>query len=1082
MDQRWRIELLGGLRARQGARVVERLRQKAGPLLAYLAYYPQRPHTREALADTLWPELDPDGARNSLRVALHVLRQQFDSPHPAAGAAPARSLVIADRTTLALDPAAFTTDVMEWQATLRTAAGISNLAERVSLLARAVALYGGELLRGYDEVWVLGERLHLAEEHLGALHRLVTALEELGDLERSLEYARRAVAADPLREEAHYDLMRLYAAAGQPSAMLRQYQELERLLRDELGEVPSAVTRALAEELRGNARTVAVARSARPAESSPPEAAAPSFPRNGQHRVTPGSAALPLPSVGGTSTGRLPVQLTRFFGRDEEIARIAETLHFPDSRLVTLTGPGGSGKTRLAVAVAWRLAEAFGGAVGFVPLADVVPPDSPDDGEGSLRRIADGVADALGLVHSPDVDPLEQAVEALRARPWLLVLDNVEHLVEGAAPLVRALLEQVPTLACLVTSRQRLGIGGEQEFALLPLPTPRRSDPPERLLEYASVQLFVDRARAVRPEFQVTPSNAAAVAELCDRLDGLPLALELAAARAQILSPAQMVAHLEQRFDFLVSRQRDVAARHRTLRAALDGSYHLLSPELRQFFARLSVFRGGWTLEAAEQVAAIGTGSSAIDHLGELRECSLILAEEREGELRCRLLETLQEYAAEQLAPEEEPAVRRRHARFFLSLAEQTAAPRPDARSKTGVERLERELLNLRAALAWSLAGESDAELGLRLVCQLRPLWQKHVTEGRQWLATAIAGARQAPSVLRAEAFHLAGKLAGVQNDLPAAGTALEASLALRRAAADRARIADVLVDLALWARGREDHVAAKALLEECVVLRRELDDRPGVAWALENLAWTAQQRGEMALAGALLQESLAIGRECGSLEIVTFTLHGLGWLSALQGDLAGARPFLQEGLESARELARQSGAVSPPSALRRIWRQLDLDGARFMLEQNLQFDRVLGRQQMVLHGLGALGHVARDQGDYERCAACYRESLALRREGGDRFPIAQSLEDFAGLAGRQDQHERAARLLGAADALCQELGQRLPVAVPEEYERTTQRARAVLGDEAFASAWEEGRAAPLEQAIEYALRDDPHVAPEGAG
>jgi len=214
----------------------------------------------------------------------------------------------------------------------------------------------------------------------------------------------------------------------------------------------------------------------------------------------------------------------------------------------------------------------------------------------------------------------------------------------------------------------------------------------------------------------------------------------------------------------------------------------------------------------------------------------------------------------------------------------------------------------------------------------------------------------------------------------------------------------------------------------------------------------------------------------------VAYTLHGLGWLAALHGDLAGARPLLDEGLEAARELTRQPGAASPPSALRRIWREIDLDGARFMLEQSLAFSRILEQQWLVLHHLGALGHVARQQGDYERCAAYYRESLALRREGGDLFAVAQSLEDFAGLAGRQDRHERAARLLGAADALCQEIGKRLPVAVPEEYERTIRRARAILGEEALAAAWEQGRATPLEQAIEDALRDDRRDAPEGAG
>jgi predicted ATPase/DNA-binding SARP family transcriptional activator len=1138
----WRIELLGGLRVQHGARSITHFpKQKAGALLAYLAYYAHHSHPRDALVDVLWPEVDPEAGRNSLRNVLHALRHLLEPAGTAAG-----DLVIARRGTIGLDPAAFSTDVVDWHAALQAARQAGSLSERALRLIRAVDLYRGELLPGFYEDWILTQRPLLAEEHLGVLHQLVSLLEHAGDRERALEYARRAVSADPLREEAQYDLMRLYAAAGRPSAALRQYHELERLLREELGESPSAATRALADELRCDARTVVVARRGRVGRSplalesppsSPTERTA-SFAGGDPHEAV--ASVEPLPSTGSGPAGgggasrraatapgagpragadrsarpsaataapftvveapALPPQLTRFFGREDEIAWVVEALR-GGTRLVTLTGPGGSGKTRLAIAAAGRLAEAFGGAVGFVSLADVVPPASPKADEGSLRRrILDAVADTLGLGRSLHVDPLEQVVEALRARPWLLVLDNVEHLVAEAAPLVRALLERVAMLTVLVTSRQRLGIDGEQEFALLPLPTPRRSDPPGRLLEYASVQLFVDRARAVRPEFQMTEANAAAVAQLCDRLEGLPLALELAAARAQVLSPTQMLDHLERRFDFLVSRRRDAAARHRTLRAALDGSYQLLSPELRQFFARLSVFRGGWTLEAAEQVCAgdgppsapplasprlrsapapcagVGQRSAvegrgmALDALEQLRECSLIVAEEQGEELRYGLLETLREYAAEQLAPEDEAAVRRRHALFFLSLAEQMDVPRPGARSRTAVERLEREHLNLRAALAWSLADESNAELGLRLICRFRLLWHKHVTEGREWLATAVTRVRQTSPALRAEAFQLAGKLAGLQNDLTAAGAALKESLALWRAAGDRAGIADVLIDLAFWARGREEFDTAKALLEESVALRRELDDRPGVGWALENLAWTVRERGETALAHTLLQESLAIGRECGSPEIVAYTLHGLGWLSALQGDLAGARSLLEESLEAAREVARQSGEVSSPSALRRLWRELDLDDARLLLEQSLAFSRILGHQWMALHQLGALGHVAREQGDYERCAAYYRESLALRREGGDRFTIVQSLEDFAGLAGRQAQHERAIRLLGAADALCQGLGQRLPVAVPDEYERTIRRARGALEESAFAAAWEAGRAMPLDEAIAYAL------------
>jgi predicted ATPase len=328
------------------------------------------------------------------------------------------------------------------------------------------------------------------------------------------------------------------------------------------------------------------------------------------------------------------MQFTRFFGREEEIAWLTAALRVPETRLVTLTGPGGSGKTRLAIAVAGRLQEEYTGGEPagtggpwFVPLAEVA----------EAWRIGDAIREAMHLPPSADGEPLEQVVAALSPQPSLLVLDNFEQLVGEGALTVRSLLERVPRLTCIVTSRQRLNLAAEQEFPVLPLPVPvvrgklrvespakthpsDRSDPSDlstpnsqlpTLLDCPSVQLFVDRARAVRRDFQVTERNAAAVAELCVRLEGLPLAIELAAARAQVLSPEQMLGQLKRRFDLLVSRQQDMAPRHRSLRAAIEWSFHLLPPDLRQFFTRLSIFRGGWTLEAAEAICGEEVGCSA---------------------------------------------------------------------------------------------------------------------------------------------------------------------------------------------------------------------------------------------------------------------------------------------------------------------------------------------------------------------------------------------------------------------------------------------------------------------------------------
>jgi DNA-binding SARP family transcriptional activator len=509
-EERWRIQLLGGLHARRGDRVLAGLqRQQPALLLAYLAFHSPSPRSRDTLVDLLWPETDPDTGRHNLRPVLHALRRLLEPADTPPG-----TVLIADNISVRLNPAAVTTDVLEFRAALADAARAQSPEARAASLAAAVALYRGELLPDFYDPWVLTERPPLAEAYLAALHRLALEREQAGDLDGALEAAQQAIRADPLREEAHYEVMRLYAALGQPSACLRQYQELERVLREELDEVPSAQVRALAEELRQGARSLVVARSARAPADRGNDGAAPTVaPDPGGSRragdgaiaqaseATDGSAdaeqqaavflapSRPLPPPPRVGVGndpvapsglpsRLPVQLTRFFGRVEEIAWITQTLCSPDVRLVTLTGPGGTGKTRLAITVAARLMDAWrGGAppaqpvVRFVPLADVAPP--APGAESAPDRIAAAIAAALGLPPSAEESPLGQVVEALGRRPTLLMLDNFEHLLAEGAPLVRALLDRVPSLTCLVTSRQHLDLVGEQEFAVLPLPTPR---------------------------------------------------------------------------------------------------------------------------------------------------------------------------------------------------------------------------------------------------------------------------------------------------------------------------------------------------------------------------------------------------------------------------------------------------------------------------------------------------------------------------------------------------------------------------------------------------------------------------------
>jgi predicted ATPase/DNA-binding SARP family transcriptional activator len=1031
MEHGWRIELLGDLRVRRGDQVISRFpKQLVASLLAYLAAHPQYSHARDVLLEALCPELGLEEARNSLRVALHLLRRLLEPPD----APEAEPLLIVDRRSIRLNPAVFTTDLAEFEAAVRAAARARRLEEQLSSLSRAVELYRGELLAGFTEEWVFTERRHRAEQYLEALHRLVSGFEQEGELERALEYGRLAVLADPRREEAHYELMRLYAAAGQPSATVQQYQELERLLREELNEKPSAAARALAEELHRNARTIVVARSPRGVEPSaaPPRLddldhplQPPAPPAPAGEAVVSGSPAPSPPEVSPAPAPRLPPQFTRFFGREEEIARVTELLSSPVPRLLTITGPGGSGKTRLAIAAVGRLVEVPPGidrapkAVVFVPLADVTEP----------ARIPEAIADALRLERTAEVEAVERVIGHMAAQPWLLVLDNFEHLVAGYPPeagggalWVRTLLERVPTLTCLVTSRQRLAITGEQEFALLPLPTPRvrgqqadllTPDPwlLTPLMQFPSVQLFVDRARAVRDDFALTRENGALVAELCDRLDGLPLALELAAARIAVLSPREMLEQLQRRFDFLVTRQRDAPARHRTLRIVIEGSYRLLDPELQRFFARLSVFRGGWTLEAAQAVCYV---PDALDYLEQLRDCSLLTVEESEGEGRYRLLETLREYAWEQLGVSgERDAIQARHREWYLQLAERGRAAVSLPEQREWLLRLEREIDNFRAALGAChevvnrTGDRAAAEAGLRLAAALDWFWisRGYLREGLDALQTAMMDGADLPADVRAPALDAAGNVAGT----------LDASLAY-----------------SFRQQSRDAH--------ERVLQAAGYPAKLGEEGARQKIATT------------LL-----------SLVVTCF------WLEDLDATWA-------YGLE-ARRLMEESG---DPVGLARVLeltagiplRRGDLQTARALLEERLEICRKLGAPSLLVHALGGMGHLERDEGNFARAKAYYQESLMLRRDLGDKFALAQSLYDLAVLAGKQGQAERATRLLGGAEVFCETLGTAVPAATAATYHATVAEGRAAMGDAAFAAAWAEGRAMSLDEAVACALEE----------
>ncbi len=755
----------------------------------------------------------------------------------------------------------------------------------------------------------------------------------------------------------------------------------------------------------------------------------------------------------------LPAQPTTLIGREKEIASVCSLLRRADARLVTLTGPGGTGKTRLGLQVAAELLDDFKDGVWFVNLAPISDPS----------LVAATAAQTLGIKESASRSLLDQLKDYLCEKQIVLLLDNFEQ-VADAAPLVSELLAVAPGLKVLATSRMSLHLSGEREIAVPPLglppqePRTKNQEPSlavgamvlnsrfsvlssaAELTQYEAVRLFIERAQAVKADFAVTNANAPAVAEICYRLDGLPLAIELAAARVKLFPPQALLKRLGSRLKLLTGGTRDLPARQQTIRSTIDWSYQLLDEGEKRLFTRLGVFVGGCTLEAAK--AACNAGGDLpmdiVDGIATLLDQSLVRQNEGlEGEPRFTLLETIREYALERLAEQgEADAIGQQHADYFLRLAEE-AEPwirfmRPER--EPWLERLDAEHDNLRAALEW-FGEREETEYGLRLAGALRRLWLDRFRrgEGRARLEAALAQSDNIVGAARAKALVAAGHLAGSLGDLTTAHTYIEEGLALLRALGDKAAIAYALWSLGNLTLNTGEYAMAHACAEESLALFDEVGDQWGRPHALRLLGQIAAVQGDVAQAAVYNEQILAFYRQLGDKTGIGVGLIDKGVIAQLQGEWEQAIALYAESLALVREVAHK------------------------------------GLTAVSLHNLGgAVLH----QGDARRAAACFAEGLALSREIGDRDPIAHNLAGMAGVMAAQKQPERSARLFGAAEALFDAMGQVAEPVDRTEYDRNAAMARAQLGDEAFAAAWAKGRTTTVEQAIAHALEPPPETPP----
>lgn len=1046
MNTTLQIYLFGGLRIPIGEESITRFRtQKTAALLAYLALFRSRSHPREELIELFWPDDEMEAGRTSLRGALSALRRTLE---PAG--TPAGSVIVAEGYhSIHLNAELVTTDVAEFEAALARADRAADSGERARQLARAVEAHGGPLLPGYYDLWAVTEANRLAAAYLRALGQLSDHWERAGDTEQALHYARNAVSTDPLSEEAHADVIRLLRTSGQQAAALRQYRQLEELLRDKLGIEPSPEIRALLE-----APLTAESRPSPPATAF--HFAAPTVPG--------APPPPPVPEPAEAPSLQLPATLTRFFGREDEIAALERLLRSRETRLVTVTGPGGSGKTRLSLELIRKTADAFPGGVWFVPLADITDPS----------RLMEAVADTMGLPRAAG-SPLERIVQERNeggARRSLLVLDNVEQIAEAAAEQVASLLSRTAAVCCLVTSRQRLLLSGEQEFPLPPLPTPTLPGTPERLMEFSSIRLFVDRARIARNDFSLTPGNTEAVAALAMRLEGLPLAIELAAAWSQTLSPAQLLQRMDHRFDLLISRRRDIPERHRSLRAAIETSYDLLPDDLKRFFIRLSVFHGGWTLEAAE---FLSDEPMALTYLAELQDRSLIVAEDAGDTIRHRMLETLREFAAEQLG--EAPDVVERYRAFFLQLTRDAAEQIDGPEQVEWLARLESEHENLRAVLDQAAHAGDSATTELTLVTALWRFWmvRGHLSEGRRRIAAALERAdADTPVSLRAAALYGAASLAGVQGDIAAAEDHLTLCRELFQNLGDPLGAANSLCSLANVEKNRGDYTRATAMLGEALSLFRSAKYIRGMSRSLQILATIHADQSLFAEAGRCYQESLTLSETSGDLKTAALILHNMGVLASRQDDVLAARRWFERSLEIRRTLNDIVGQAHTLEGLGTLAKhEKDLETADRFYEESLALHR---RAQDPVGAV--LIHLNRAVMAFEKSADAVwphlSQAITLLRQRGNRRYVAYALEIRARVAQRQDDFERAARLCGAALALRTAINTPLGAQEENEFASLQDTIRAAIGDEAFNRLLAAGKTLQPEEALEYAAEPPP--------
>jgi predicted ATPase/class 3 adenylate cyclase len=773
------------------------------------------------------------------------------------------------------------------------------------------------------------------------------------------------------------------------------------------------------------------------------------------------------------SPNNLPLQLTSFIGREKELREGLELLS--TSRLVTLTGPGGCGKTRLSLEIAEREQDTHPHGVWLVELAPLA--DS--------ALIPQTLATVLGLREQVGLPILAALTDFLRTRTLLLVLDNCEHLIEACARLAEELLKACPKIHILASSRETLGISGEAVYRVpsLGVPDLHQRLPLDQLLEYASVKLFVERAGTVLPGFSITDDNAPAVVQVCHRLDGIPLAIELAAARVNMLTVEQIAARLDDRFRLLTGGSRTALPRQQTLRALIDWSFSLLSEPECVLFRRLSVFAGGWTLDAAEAVCAedyfrAGEGIETfdvLDLLSQLASKSLVMVEREQGkDARYRLLETIRQYAREKLLEAGGgEQTRDQHLFFFMALAEKAEAELSTSRSVFWTNRLRRDQDNIRAALAWSL--ERNVEAGLRLASAQMRYWidSGSVQDGGDWFSQLLDQPDASISMpTRAKALNVFGVLSTYKGRNIEGMRLAEEGLSLYRQLGDRKGEAFSLYGLSVFYTFTDDLRKGRLFANESLEIYKELGDKAGIAEVLTFLGAVGSNK-DYQQARCSLEEGLALYRELGAQDRIAWCLSLLGRLEMWNGDFILARKTLEEALaiQSQLEVNEISETIIDLGML--TFREGNLVQARLQLEEGLQICQESGRTDMATWAMAHLGFVALRQGDQAQAYRLFVQGQKRFAKGARKIGVAYVMEGMASLAVMQNKFDKAVRIFAWTDKTREEIDEHLQPVEQADVDRDFAVIRSHLGNAKIEIAYAAGRAMTMEQAIALAMEDD---------